>query len=393
MNFGNQGAKTAWLRHLYAFFNPAMQSGGNLIRQLNTKRGVTDASIMLMVAGLLYGLAEVLAPRDEEDGEEGISALDKRGAFEIERNVPLFILGNDQPVKVPVGFGLPQLAWSSVVNSARWMSGRYGAQEAVAQQAAQFFKTISPIPPSEVTVSAAPALFFTKMFTPTVFRPIVDLATDTNAFGGKLTAYYPDQSKFRSEQGKITTPDAYKRMAAAMRESTGWDAYPEQWKTLVEGTAWGPLGYVLKSITDSSKELEGRELDAIDRMPGSTLLRLVGGDRLIGGMSRYLESKYHEELTKAMRYRREESLAKAEDRLEEWREDNPEKLERLEALRVSHKRINDLTKRYNELLRSAQRGSSDINEIREELGAISDERKAQMIAFLRDALEWDEEEI
>jgi hypothetical protein len=389
MNFQNQGAKTAWIRTMYSFFNPAMQSGRNLFGQLATKRGQRDAMAMAFVSAGLYALAKMLAPDDEELGDK----LDQRGSFEVERNLPITI--GDSSLKLPVGFGLPQFVWANVVNAARFASGRYDAGSAVAQTATSFLKTFSPIPPSEIEFTKQPNNFLLKSATPTVFRPVVDLATDTNAWGQKLTAFYPDKTKFRSEQGALATPVLYKNLAREMRETTGIDAYPEQWRVFTEGTplGWGPLGYMLKSVAQSNADMEGRKKDAIDEIPGSTIFRVLGASRFFGGTSRYLDARYHEQYERALVDRREFAAQDAAGKGAAWLRANPERARRIEALRAQETEMRALTKDYNAIIRSMQGGTINLDSGQRQLQSIADRREKQMRGFLRLARQWDEDEL
>jgi hypothetical protein len=389
MNFNNQGAKTAYLRSMYSFFNPAVQSGANLWRQLGTTRGRRDALAMAFLYAGIYALAHAIAPDDEELG----NGLDQRGSFEIERNVPIMLGG--VTLKLPVGFGLNQLVWANVVNAARFMSGRYDAGAAVAQTGTSFLKTFSPIPPSEVEFTKQPNNFFVKWATPTVFRPVVDLATDTNAWGSKITPYFPDRTKFSSEQGATATPVLYKNLAREMREFTGIDAYPEQWRTFVEGTplGWGPMGYLLKSMTQSTAELEGRKKDTIDEIPLSTAWRVLGGARFFGGTSRYLESRYHDQYTKAQNDIRELNVQKAAGKDSQWLRSNPERASRIEALKAQESVMRGIRQEYNAAIRGLQGGTLDLEQGQRQLAQIADRREKQMRDFLKLANQWDEEEL
>lgn len=377
MNFQNQGAKTRWLRAMFAFFNPAVQSGYNLWRQLSTPRGQRDAMIGMALLSMLYMLSRATGDDDEELGNE----MDYRGSYEAERNITFKLGGTIY--KIPVPFGLQQFLYSTIVNTARYATGRYNAQDAVAQQATSFIKTFSPVPPSEVEFTKQPVNFFFKSITPSVFKGAVDMVTDTNAWGQKLTAYFPQQGKFESEQGRTNTPKFYKDAAKNIRELTGWDLYPEQWRALMEGVAWGPAGYALKSIADSNAEAEGRKRDPLDQVPGSSLIRLLGASRFVGGQSRYVESAYHDTFGKAMVDVKEMNAAKGAGKEREWRTDNPEKAQRADALAKQRTQLMAIAKDYNAVVKAMQTEQIDVETGRERLGLIQDRREALMREFLR----------
>ena len=389
MNFQNMGAKTAWLRTMYSFFNPAMQSGRNFFSQISTKRGATDALALMFLSAGLYAMARAVSGDDDELG----SKLDQRGSFEIERNIPISI--GDATIKIPVGFGLAQFVWANTVNAMRVFSGRYDFLSAVAQSGTSFLKTFSPIPPSEIEFTKQPNNFLLKSATPTVFRPVVDLATDTNAWGQKLTAYYPDKTKFAAQQGAPSTPVVYKNLADEMRRITGIDAYPEQWRTFVEGSplGWGPLGYVLKSVAQSNAEMEGRRKDPIDEIPGSTVWRLLGGSRVVGGTSRYLEARYHEQYDKSLSDLREYSLQKQAGRGDRWLQANPERARRIDAIKAQEREMRSISKEYNALLRGMQAGTISLERGQRQLEGVANHRERQMRDFLKLVHAWNEDEL
>ena len=379
MNFQNQGSKTAWVRAMFSFFNPAMQSGTNLLRQVGTKRGFYDMLGLVALSTMLYTLSKATGDDDEELGNE----IDQRGAFEAERSFTLKL--GDAFVKLPIGFGLPQLAWAMAVNGSRYASGRYDAASATAQMGTSFLKTFSPIPPSEVEFTKQPVNFFLKSITPTIFKGAVDMATDTNAWGQKLTAFYPDRRKFQAEQGKPSTPVFFKEIADDMRKSTGIDLYPEQWRALLEGSpaGWGPMGYIMKSIADSNADMEGRKKDLIDQIPGSSILRLFGASRFVGGASRYLDARYHEQYDKALVDLREYNSAVARGEGQEWSAQHPERRRRVEALKNQESAMRGLSKDYNATIKALQGGTSDNDTALEQLNRIQDRRQAAMRAFLQ----------
>lgn len=379
MNFNNQGAKTAYIRAFYSFFNPAIQSGANLLGQLSTKRGFYDMVGMIILSLVMQTIARATGEDDEELGNE----LDQRGSFEAERNITFKFM--DTFWKIPVGYGLPQFAHSLAVNGSRYMTGRYDGSSALAQQGTAFLKTFSPIPPSEIEFFKQPANFFLKSITPTVFRPVVDLATDTNAWGNKLTAFYPDRTKFATEQGKPQTPVFFKERARELREYTGIDIYPEQMRAILEGVAWGPAGYLMKSIADSNADMEGRKKDPLDQVPGSTILRLLGASRFVGGQSRYLDARYHEEFDKASVDQKEQNEAKVQGKEAEWRRENPEKASRVDALKAQERVMRGIAKDYNATIKEIQARDSELTDEAElaKLARIQAKREEAMRDFLR----------
>lgn len=385
MNFQNVGARAGWLRAAFAFFNPAAQSGYNLYRQIKSPRGRRDFFALLAFSFFLQGILRALADDDEELGNE----LDQRGTWEVERNVPVNVLG--VPLKIPVGFGAPQFAWSITNSGYRWLSGRYDTADAVAQGGIAVLKSFNPVPISEVGPTKQPINFLLKTFTPTVFRPALDFITDSDAWGGKLTAYYPDKTKFRSEQGRPTTSVFYKDLAEGL-QGLGMDLYPEQVKALGEAIAWGPFGYVLQGVADTNKENEGRRLNPMDKLPASAFLRFMGASRFVGGESRYLEARYYENYDRALDDLREFNRAKSEGREGQWRGEHPERMRRVTALQDQERTMRSLSKQFNTVVRDLQSEKMTVERARPVLERIQNQREGAMRKFLTNTRAWREEE-
>jgi hypothetical protein len=386
MNFQNVGARSGWLRAAFAFFNPAAQSGYNLYRQIvKSPRGRRDFFGLLAFSFFLQGILRMLADDDEDLGNE----LDQRGTWETDRNIPVNLLG--VPLKIPVGFGAPQFAWSIMNSGYRWLSGRYDTADAVVQGGISTLKSFNPIPISEVGPTKQPINFLLKTFTPTVFRPALDFVTDSDAWGGKLTAYYPDKTKFRSEQGRPTTSVFYKDLAEGL-QGLGLDLYPEQVKAISEAVAWGPYGYLLQGVADSNKENEGRRLNPMDRLPASAFLKFMGVSRFVGGESRYLEARYYENYDRALDDLREFNRAKADGREAKWRSENPERMRRVEGLQKQERVMRGLSKDFNTAVRDLQNEKINVEQARPVLERIQNQREAAMREFLRNLKVWDEEE-
>jgi GGDEF domain-containing protein len=286
MNFGQKGAHTGFLRALYVFFNPAVQSGSNLIGQLQTKRGSMDF-IMLTLLGIgLYALAKATGDDDDELGNE----IDQRGTYEVERNL-VFKVADGTFGKIPVGFGLPQFAQTLGGALMRWFSGRYSGADVVTQTSKSLGRQFLPVGYSEVPVLEAPFSWLVKTLTPTLGRPIMDIATDTNAFGTSLTPWYPNPNKFHSEQGRVRTEEAYKGMAEWLRENLGIDPYPEQVKALAEGYVVGPFGEMLRAIHQDDQVEKGEKTEPYAAVP---LAGMLGAGRFVAGERHYLETKYYD---------------------------------------------------------------------------------------------------
>jgi N12 class adenine-specific DNA methylase len=365
MNFGQKGAHTGFLRALYVFANPAMQSGANLVGQLQTKRGQRDM-IMLTLLGIgLYALAQMTGDDDDELGNE----IDQRGAYEVERNIVLKIWDGTF-AKIPMGFGLPQFAWTLAGSLSRWMSGRYDAADVLAQTSKSLGRQYLPVGYSEVPVLEAPFSWMAKTFTPTLGRPLMDIATDSNAFGSSLTPWYPNPQKYHSEQGRVRTEEGYKWMAGWLKDNLGIDPYPEQVKALAEGYLVGPLGEMLRGVHGQDQAVKGEKGEPYQAVP---LAGMLGAGRFVAGERRFLETQYYELIEKGEELLRKHKSGESLD---------PTERRRLGIYRGFGRAVQKANERKNKIFRSAADRDIPVSSITDRLV----KTQTQKDKFMREAI-------
>jgi len=261
MNFKKRGSAMPAIRALYVFAQPAATSGYNLMQYLSTAKGKKRFAAQLLIGTALYAFLRGMWGDDEDDEELG-NKLDNLSNFTVERSIPIPI--GDRVVKIPVGFGAPQLAWSASGILNRWQSGRYDTADALGELAKGWVKSVSPVAPSDIELAKRPANWLMMTFTPTVLRPLTSIASDQTAFGQPLTPVFKSADKFRSEQARRTTPRAYTEVAKEIREMTGVDLYPDHIKALADGYLIGPMREITSSLIENpSKEQRGEK----GRMP------------------------------------------------------------------------------------------------------------------------------
>jgi len=254
MNFGKQGTVVGPLKALYVFTNPTMQGGHQLLQTLGTKHGQYRAAAYLVAGIMLYTFLR----SGDDDDEIGINKRDELGNFVLERNIPIKI-GDNEYFKIPVGFGLPQLAWSTAVNMSKFMFGEQDAVDTGAEIMKSFARTLAPVQPSETSISNHPLIWATQTFTPQIAKPLANIALDVNTFGSPLTnAKFNKADIANALQGRKSTPEAYKMIALELAKF-GINVYPEQVREIIKGYAVGPMNEIIKEMVDNPhKESIGR---------------------------------------------------------------------------------------------------------------------------------------
>jgi hypothetical protein len=149
----------------------------------------------------------------------------------------------------------------------------------------------------------------------------------------------------------------------------------------------------MKSLAQSNAEMEGRRKDTIDQIPGSFLWRVTGASRFLGGTSRYLDARYHEQYDKALRDVREFNAHKAEGNELRWARANQDRMRRIDALKGQENLMRSISKEYNALLRGMQNDTISLELGTRQLESIANRRETQMRNFLKLVNEWDEDEL
>lgn len=248
MNFRKKGTYMPAIRALYVFAQPAATSGYNLIQALSTKTGQKRFLAYAMTGALVYAFLRGLV-WDDEDEEVIGNKLDNLSNFTVERTIPIRI--GDTVVKLPIGFGMPQLAWSLAVNSNRVASGRYTLGEAVAEQIKGGVKSMAPVAPSEMELMERPVDFMVQTITPTLLRPIFNVYADQTAFGQRLTPAFKDPDKLKAETFRRSVPPQFVEAAQWMHDTLGLDVYPDHLKAISDGYLIGPARVLMTQLVDN----------------------------------------------------------------------------------------------------------------------------------------------
>ena len=270
MNFRKQGKLLSPIRALYMFVNPTAQGAHQLAKALSTKRGRYRMAAYTLASAFLYS---VLRSVDGDDEELGFNRMDEQSNYALYRNIHI-PFGGGEFIKVPVGFGMQQLAWAHGVNLVRTNLGKMTAKEFVGESALLWQKATMPVSPAETSMIDNPATWMAQTFSPQIVKPLVNVALDRTAFGSPLTNQrYEKQDTAKALQGRKQTPQEYKDLAVAMTD-IGFDMYPEQLRELVRGYFIGHMGDILRvAIENPNAESLGRNVSS------PAFSRFISGNR------------------------------------------------------------------------------------------------------------------
>ncbi|OOH91830.1 hypothetical protein BMT54_01605 [Pasteurellaceae bacterium 15-036681] len=204
-NFRKTGSKMRGIKALYMFSQPTAMGARNLIKFLSTPKGRHRFTAYM---GGMMALYTVLRAMGDDD--EGGNVIDQLG--DITRYIPIPV-GDGTFLKIPVGFGMPQMAWNFAVNTVKAGAGDITAVEAGANMIAHATQVFAPVSPSEISAAKDPLGKAALTVTPSILQPMMQIALDRTAFGSKLTPSFISKDKLKSEQSKSTTAQFWKDTA------------------------------------------------------------------------------------------------------------------------------------------------------------------------------------
>ena len=278
-NFRKTGSKMRGIKALYMFSQPTVMGAANLIRYLSTRKGQIRFAAYMAAMTSLY---TVLRSMDDED--EGGNKMDQLG--DITRYIPIPI-GDGKYFKIPVGFGMAQMAWNFSTNLVKGAVSDISFTEAGTNMLVHSMKTFSPVSPSEISAAKYPLEKIGLTVTPTILQPIAQNVINRSAFGNKITTNYVRDDKLKAEQSKATTAQFWEDVAIDLNDSLGIDMHPEQIKNLFDG--YGSMIGSLKELNTVFVENPNREkLGRKTRTP--FLNQFIGTTNEFAIQSRYYEA-------------------------------------------------------------------------------------------------------
>lgn len=301
-NFRKTGSKMRGIKALYMFSQPTVMGAANLMRYLSTRKGQIRFAAYMAVMTSLY---TVLRSMDDED--EGGNKMDQLG--DITRYIPI-PLGGGKYFKIPVGFGMAQMAWNFSTNIVKGAVGDISLTEAGTNMLVHSLKTFSPVSPSEISAAKYPMEKITLTATPSILQPVMQNVLNRSAFGNKITTNYVRDDKLKAEQSKTTTAQFWKDTAIELNDTLGIDMHPEQIKNLFDGYS---------SMLGSLKELNTIFVENPNREDLGRKTRTPFLNQFIGTTNEFaIQSRYYEASEEAGSVYKEYKSRKERNELGDW---------------------------------------------------------------------------
>lgn len=310
-NFRKQGWAAKHFKPLYMFLNPTLQGGKNLVQMMKTRRGQVYLASRVVMAMAVWSLLMSLDDEDDQSGKRMLANGD------LSREILIPTGEKDKYIRIPVGYGAPQMANNIATNLVQLMNNQISVGDAVANIITHNVKSVLPIAPSEISASKDPLAKLADTLTPSLFKAQMQWLMDRNAFGASIKPNSVQREKLLSQQSRQNTAEFWKETAEMMYEQFGVDMHPEFYKHIFDSYRgmMGSLGdYVSASIENPNRALQGK----------SEVVPIVNDYYGVKGENR-IASLFYEYKGEAEKLAAEYKYYESKGRLAEWK--TPEKMQ------------------------------------------------------------------
>lgn len=185
----------------------------------------------------------------------------------LSKNFVLPIEYNGEPIKLPMGLGLPRLMLGLGMIATRLGEGDASLKDSLEATKNTLFENLSPLKPSQSKDNATAgerAMDLLMAGVPSPVRPIAELERNESIFGHNIHTDFPRDKEFRSAQGMAATPKEWKDLAAELKTITGADVYPESLEYLANSYGAGFMTELLRGFVLENKTAQGKETSISD---------------------------------------------------------------------------------------------------------------------------------
>ena len=348
-NFRKQGWAAKHFKPLYMFLNPTLQGGKNLVQMMKTRRGQVYLASRVVMAMAVWSLLMSLDDEDDQSGKRMLANGD------LSREILIPTGEKDKYIRIPVGYGAPQMANNIATNLVQLMNNQISVGDAVANIITHNVKSVLPIAPSEISASKDPLAKLADTLTPSLFKAQMQWLMDRNAFGASIKPNSVQREKLLSQQSRQNTAEFWKETAEMMYEQFGVDMHPEFYKHIFDSYRgmMGSLGdYVSASIENPNRALQGK----------SEVVPILNDYYGVKGENR-IASLFYEYKGEAEKLAAEYKYYESKGRLAEWK--TPEKMQ---IVNWNNKVNNDM-----------KEVTQDRSNLKKDEGKMSEEMKASRL--------------
>lgn len=341
-NFRKQGWAAKHFKPLYMFLNPTLQGGKNLVQMMKTRRGQVYLASRVVMAMAVWSLLMSLDDEDDQSGKRMLANGD------LSREILIPTGEKDKYIRIPVGYGAPQMANNIATNLVQLMNNQISVGDAVANIITHNVKSVLPIAPSEISASKDPLAKLADTLTPSLFKAQMQWLMDRNAFGASIKPNSVQREKLLSQQSRQNTAEFWKETAEMMYEQFGVDMHPEFYKHIFDSYRgmMGSLGdYVSASIENPNRALQGK----------SEVVPIVNDYYGVKGENS-IASLFYEYKGEAEKLAAEYKYYESKGRLAEWK--TPEKMQIVNW----NNKVNDEMKKVTQVRSNLKKDEGKMSE-------------------------------
>ena len=286
-NMNMRGEWAPILNALYPFVNSTFQSGSNIIKNLQSKRGLAVLGYRALMFAALEGVVSSMF--DDKD-------LEDRDNTSLSRSIDSWRLptGDGGYVKVPIGFGTDRVA--KVLGT--WLYRASQNPDYVATSigdltsglAASSLHEVMPLNIDSGAYNRNLISGLINTLTPMMMAPLTQTAMNMNAWGKPIHGMqYADTA---AESGSARTASVWHDWAKTISDATGLDVFPETLRHLAEGYTPGPLGAIIPLLEGASETSVGKSKQTAKEQFGA-IGKALGTSQLYDTGARTLDNKFY----------------------------------------------------------------------------------------------------
>ena len=289
LNFQQTSEGSRRMNAYFAFWRAGIANADRLYEFVHKADGTFDRAKFGKIVGL--GVAAAAAWNGVLKAYYGDDAK-KLTQDTLSKNFVLPVEYNGEPIKLPMGLGLPRLMLGLGMLATRMVEGDASMKDTLEATKNTIFENLTPLKPSQSKENATAgerAMDLLMAAVPSPVRPVAELERNQSIFGRTITPT-PDarDNKFRSDSGFRSTPEQWKDLAKGIHNISGVDVFPESLEYLSNSYGAGFMTELLRGFVLQNKEEQGKETGLTDY---PFVPRFTTGDIKYAGAREFYEQR------------------------------------------------------------------------------------------------------
>jgi len=373
VNFNRSGELGAVANAWYMFFNASVQGTVRLARSLGTLKDVRKpngeleswhkrlnaSQKMAFGLSLTTGMLTAINLAMSDEDEDGVLFYNKIPDYEKERNLIIMYDGQNY-LKIPLPYGFNVFA-----NMGSAMAEVAGGQRDMTD-AGMFLlnSAFSSFSPVSFGQSKDAAKYLAKGATPTIFKPLVDIAVNESYFGSSVyKEQFPVGAPKPEAEMSFRAPEGVRSFFKWMNEATGGSEFVPGKADFNPDKFWYGFEYYIGGAGQFVTRTLGTGRDAYEMIKEGEKVPMKANDfpflrKLYGEFSKYYDSDVYVENTNTVSQlykERKEADNKSDKRyrgimkLESSRKRTEKQIKRLRQLRKEARDIKNYVERQNRI--------------------------------------------